>query len=178
MLGIPLLPASEVPTAAPVVFLAYQALHDPMLVDKIKTLNESKTPITMTSNLAEQIKDKVDLSGDNINILQIGEKPRELYDIHFDMVKDIRTHLLTPLGLTLDGPTFVAIYPFGDDLMVVENFNDEEVFMKVGIAGSSDHEIVLTIPREMQPEIKGDGEMFSLKLPARSLAVVKYTAAK
>jgi hypothetical protein len=40
--------------------------------------------------------------------------------------------MLEPLGITFDAPAKVGLYLMGDDIMVIENFNDEPVDVTIG----------------------------------------------
>ena len=88
-----------------------------------------------------------------------------------DRLSAIRQAMLQPFGLQFDAPTRVALYLFGEDIAVIENFNDESAKIALKTKSRNKPEIVFAIPKsEESPLTVSDAG--SLEIPARSLVTL------
>ena len=55
MLGLPLVPTSEIRTDVKAAFLPVHALKDPQLPDKLKAMLGAGTPVLVTDGLAQKL---------------------------------------------------------------------------------------------------------------------------
>jgi hypothetical protein len=171
MLGVPLVPATEVPTDAPAVFLSLHALHDPALKEKLSALAASGSRMLLTQALAEHIDDSI-LSQPNVQVAHIGRSPTELNAMPRDELRAMRTPLLEPLGLGFDAPAQVALYPLGSDVICVDNFSDCEIEATLTCAHAGQLRQVVTVPSTSEVELSASAETLKLRLPPRTLVVL------
>jgi len=126
MLGLPLVPTAEIRSDVEAAFFPVHALKDPDFSVKLKKVLIAKKPVLITDGLAERL-DGVNLDDENLMILKVNGNPRGLLELTRKQLKPIRGKLLAPLGINFDAPNKVALYLFGEDGLIVENFNDEPI---------------------------------------------------
>jgi hypothetical protein len=170
MLGLPLVPATEIPLDAPAVLLAAHILDDPTHAEKLDILIANGARVLMTTALAGQLDARIREST-GVQVLDIGRSPTQLRALTREQLREVRRPLLAHLGLEVDAPPMVALYPFDDDVLAVDNFNDEEV--KVTLSGSAAHGMrpVLSIPSAVMVTCEASGDVLEMSLPPRTLAV-------
>ncbi|TVS20927.1 MAG: hypothetical protein EA424_01485, partial [Planctomycetaceae bacterium] len=86
----------------------------------------------------------------------------------------IRNKMLEPTGIKFDAPAKVGLYLMGDDMMVVENFNDEPVDVTVGTSFSVKAQVKLVLPQEESVRHEIAGNMLVYNIPPRTLVVINY----
>jgi len=175
ILGLPIVPAAEIPEVADAVFLPTQALGDPDCIEKIKRLIAAQTPILMTDGLASRLEGEVDLDAECIEILEANGEPYSLREIPTDRLARIREHMLTPLGVALDAPRLISLYLLGHEYVAIESFRDEPAEIKLRIEGMNDATVELAMPEDQSVEAKRASESVTLALPARTLALLRVT---
>ncbi len=124
MLGIPLVPCHEFPSAAPAAFFPIHAAMDPELPAKLSQFIAAGKPVLLTDGLAGRLAGKVNLDRSNVQVLAVKGKPESLLDLTQTELDRIRKALLEPFGASLAAPNQVALYLFQDGSTVLENFND------------------------------------------------------
>jgi hypothetical protein len=87
----------------------------------------------------------------------------------------LRLLFLEPLGLKVESPSKVGVYPFAPGILILENFNDDCVMVKVSGAiaiGVSEGKIVSQLG---SAEVSGDisGGLF-MKIPPREIVLLKF----
>ncbi len=131
MMGVPLVPCHEFPTDAQAAFFSLHAWKDPGLIAKLATFVAAGKPTLVTDGLAARLKDKIDLTAANVQVLAVNGQPKSLLELPPQQVNQIRQPLLQAVGHRLEAPNRVSFYLFSDGSWVVENFNDHSVSVQV-----------------------------------------------
>lgn len=127
MLGLPLVPCHTFPHDAAAGFFPVHALKDPDLVAHLSAFIAAGKPTLVTDGLARRLASAIDLSGPNVQILQVHGDPQSLLDLPADALTDLRRPLLQPFASRFEAPNRVGLYLFADGSWVIENFQDQEV---------------------------------------------------
>ncbi|MGE5558137.1 MAG: hypothetical protein ACM3WV_05930 [Bacillota bacterium] len=172
MLGLPLEPAAAINFHAPSCFFSYHALAAPDFKDLLSRMIKGGKPVLITDGLAARLR-KMQLNAPNAIILPVQGDPRSIMDLPPDALSRIRAPLLEPFGISLDAPSRVSFYLFGEDLMVFENFNDYEAEIKLSGPGYMTARAELAVPKETAVTVKTESPGLKLNLPARALAVFR-----
>ena len=127
MLGVPLAPCHDFPTAAPAAFFSIHALKDKDFIAKLEKFIAQGKPVLITDGLAARIQGQVTLPEGQVAVLKVGGDPKRLLELSPAEVEALRKPLLKPFGAILTAPGKVALYLYQDGSWVVENFRDESV---------------------------------------------------
>jgi hypothetical protein len=149
MMGIPLVPTAKIDPQAPAAFYPVHVLKDPTLAEALKAMLAAGHPVLITDGLADKLG-SIDLGDKRPEVLKVHGKPKSLLDLDRKELATIRVPLLSSLGMVFDAPNKVALYLFGDDLIVVENFNDEAVSANLQLSHLVKPERRLVIPADGQ----------------------------
>ena len=173
MLGIPLVPSEKVDTGAEAAFFSIQALKDPQFPEKLYAMLDREVPVLITDELAAHLKDPESFK--NLTVLDINIDPRNILRIDREELNSIRNKLLAPFGIRFDAPSMVALYLIGDDLVVIENFSDQEAetVLEMPQLSKANVELVLPSNAEVVSNITGNTINFS-KIPPRTLIAIEY----
>lgn len=171
MLGLPLVPATEVADHE-AVFLSTHALKDPDLIAKLKPMIGADRKVLITDGLRDRLTGQVDLAADNVQILPVGGDPRSLPEMDPTVLREIRAAMLAPLGICFEAPSRVALYRMGDDLVVIENFNQEAVDVRLTLDGWAGAVKRLELPPEANVDLDFADGQIRIDLGARSLVVL------
>ena len=174
MLGLPLVPASEIDTGAKASFFAVHALKDPGLREKLRKMLTARRPVLITDGLAKRLGE-FNLEDENLAILKVNGDPYSLLKLNRGELRAIRNRLLRPFGIKFDAPNKVALYLVGKDCLMVENFNDEPVGVSLEFSKPVEAQMVLTLP--VDGDVKFSCEQGKLKfaeLSPRTLVAVEY----
>lgn len=125
MMGLPLVPTATIRPDAKAAFLSVHALKDPQLKGKLAALFEAGAPVLLTDGLAAALP--LPANADNYSIVKVEGNPKRLLEIPRESLKVFRHKMLKPFGLRFDAPNKVALYLIGENVVVIENFNDEAV---------------------------------------------------
>jgi hypothetical protein len=172
MLGLPLVPSAEIDPDVGAAFFSQHALAHSAFGGKLDQMLRDGKPVLITSHLADDLKGKIRTDAKKLQILNVGNEPRDLYKMTREQLDPIRKVLLAPFGIDFSAPSRVALYLYGKELIVIENFNDNPVnvsFTKKGAAGFSP---VSLSPMDEGVTREGKGDTFQAALPARSLLAV------
>jgi len=173
MIGMPLVPSEKIDTGAGAAFFSIQALKDPEFKSKLNTMLAEDTPVLVTDGLASQLED-ID-SYPNLIVLNVKGDPKNLLHFSREALKPIRDALLAPLGLSFDAPPMVALYLIGEDLIVIENFNDFEVDTILETEEPVDAEVKLVLPEGAGLSTRfTDNQLLLEKLPPRTLVAIGF----
>lgn len=172
MLGLPLVPSTGVQDDQ-AAFLSVHALKDQALVAKLKQMIDAGRPLLITDGLRDRLKGQVDLESGNIRILEVGGDPWSLLDLDRVKLKEIRSMMLSPFGVTLDAPSRVSLYLIGDDLVVLENFNDERVDVRLGLSGLDQAKEMMTLPVGGEAKIRLDGDHLEVSIGPRTMVAIR-----
>jgi len=173
MLGLPLVPTAKIDPAAEAAFFSVHALKYPEFSDKLKKMLEDGKPVLMTDGLAERLGDAKPKDG-NLTILKVAGDPRSLLKLSREELRPIRDKLLTPFGVKFDAPNKVALYLIGDNVVVVENFNDEPIEAALELPKSVTARKALVLPLDGDVELAADGKKVNLKIAPRTLVAIEY----
>ena len=174
MLGLPLVPSAGIDTDSPAAFFAVHSLKDPGFAEKLKTMLKAGKPVLITDGLAERL-DKTLVENSNVTVLKVGGDPKNLLKLTREELKPVRDKLLAPLGMKFDAPNKVGLYLFGDHHLVIENFNDEAIDVKLSLPRANDVRTVLVLPGEGKADLTCSGRDVELKgLTQRTLVAVRY----
>ena len=172
MLGLPLVPSDEI-TDAEAFFLSTHALKDQELMPKLKRMIDSGKPLLITDGLRDRSKDQIDLEADNIQILETGDEPRSIMNMDRASLLNLREKMLKPFGINFDAPSKVSLYLIGDDLVVIENFNDEVVDVQLRMSGLTNAEELITLPVEQCVKMQLDDNDVSMSISPRSMVAMR-----
>jgi hypothetical protein len=124
---VPLAPCYEFPTNATAAFFSVHALKDPNFIAELSDYLKSGRPTLLTDGLAGRLKDRLDLTVTNAQILGVEGRPRGLVALTQADGDAVRKPLLAAFGTTLRAPNHVGLYLFEGGGWVVENFNNQPV---------------------------------------------------
>ncbi len=174
MMGLPLVPTAKVRTDVKAAFLPVQALRDPDIRDKISTMLAGKKPVLITDGLAKRLNG-FDFGRESLHILKVNGEPYNLHKLTREQLKPIRDTMLAPFGVEFDAPNKVALYLFGGDLVVIENFNDEPVTAALRFSGWGKARKALVLPGDGLLEFSQTGDKIDFaKIGPRTLVALKY----
>ncbi len=172
MMGLPLVPSPEIkPSEA--AFLSVHALKDPDLVPKLKQMIDAGEPLLITDGLRDRLKDQINLEADNVQILQVGGDPKSLLKMDRASLLNLREKMLKPFGIAFDAPNKVSLYLIGDDHVVIENFNDESVDVRLRMSGLRQAESLVKLPVDSEINLKLEGDELSVSISPRSMVAIR-----
>ncbi len=172
MLGLPLVPEAEIRDAE-ATFLSVHALKDRELVPKLERMMNAGKPLLITDGLRDRLEDQIALDGDSVQILEVGGNPRSLLELDREFLMKLREKMLKPFGIAFDAPNKVSLYLIGDDLTVIENFNDEPVNVRFQMLGMKSAEKLVTLPADGEVKIEPEGDKFDAYMSPRSMIAVR-----
>jgi len=174
MLGLPLVPTQRIDTGAEAAFLSVHSLKDPALAGKLQTMLAAGKPVLMTDGLAQRLGN-LDLKKENLIVLRVNGKPRDLLKLTREQLKPIRDKLLAPFGMKFDAPNKVSLYLIGENRLVVENFNDASIDAAIEFKRAVNGRQVLVLPAEGRADLTQEGNklVFS-RITPRTLVVLDY----
>jgi hypothetical protein len=172
MLGLPLVPAIEITAGVPAVFLPFHSQKDTQLSEKIAQLVDAKKPVLTTKHLSDALPASLRERLNPDLVLNVPDDLWDLMKLPNDRLQAIRQAMLQPFGLQFDAPARVALYLFGDDLAVVENFNDETVKVTFQSKTGGKFTPMIIIPKQEGSSMALQ-ETGGMEIPARSLVVLK-----
>jgi hypothetical protein len=172
MLGLPLIPTEQIDVKAEAAFFPLHALKDEAFRDKLIQLLMEGKPVLITDGLAQHLEN---IENKNLHVLDVNMDPKNLLRLSREELNNIRDPMLKPFGVKLDAPGMLAFYLMGDDLIVIENFNDKAVAVTLETEFSMDAEIALVLPQtETVTKAFSENQLSFTSIPARTLVVVKY----
>jgi len=173
MLGLPLVPTEKIDMNAEAAFFSVHILKDPDFQAKLGNFLGDDRPVLITDGLANHIEN-VD-QYDNLHVLNVNVDPRNLLRFSREELNEIRNSMLKPFGVKFDAPSMVALYLMGDDLVIIENFRDEAVFVTLETKFSMDANIKLILPTtEIVDKEFSENMLLFKEIPPRTLVAIKY----
>lgn len=174
MLGLPLVPTAEIDSGAKAAFFSVHALKDPGFSDKLKKMLDAKKPVLITDGLAKRLNN-VNLDDENLKVLKVSGDVHSLLKLTREELEPIRNRLLAPFGIRFDAPNKVALYLFGDDCLIIENFNDKPINASLDLPDLVEARKVLVLPVDGNVALScKNGRLEFTKMTARTLVAVKY----
>jgi len=175
MLGLPLVPAYEINEEASSSIFSVHVLKRPGFSSTLQEILDKETPVVITDGLAERLTNETLLKRGNLAVLKVEGEPKNLLKLTQEELKPFRDKLLAPMGLHFDAPNKVGLYLFGDNYLVIENFNDRPVDITLDFASVSDVRKMLVLPEEENIELSHNQNSVRIRnLSPRSLIAVEY----
>jgi len=109
---------------------------------------------------------------DNLIVLPVPGDTQSLLKLSREELNAIRDKMLEPIGIKFDAPAKVGLYLMGDDIMVIENFNNEPVDVTIGTRSSMKAQVKLVLPQEETVRHELTGDKLVLNIPPRTLVAV------
>jgi len=174
MMGLPLVPTAGINPDARAAFLPVQAFKDPDIKDKIQKMLAAKKPVLITDGLANRLNG-FNLADKNLQILDVKGDPYNLHKLAREDLKAIRDKMLAPFGVKFDAPNKVALYLFGNDLVVIENFNDEAVTASLEITDMAKAQLRVVLPADGTAQFSRKGRRVEFEqISPRTLVAIEY----
>jgi hypothetical protein len=177
MMGLPLVPVPKIDPSVESAFFSVHALKDSQFVDKLKKMIAEKKPLLITDGLRDSLKGQIDLKSENIIILEVNSNPRSLMNLSKDELLKIRKIMLKPLNMAFDAPNKVSLYLIGDNHIVIENFNDEDITAILNIEGLKNAKSVVKLPIDAKININHNGRLLSAIMSPRSMVAIEIEKA-
>lgn len=185
MLGIPLTADVRFPADSPALFLTYHAAADPDLERSLGRAIEQGKPILLTSTLRDRLSERLRkrLSGESVRVLDLDDKReksfygvldsvRRLMELPRQRADALRAPLLKALGVKLSAPPRVSIYLFGQRKVVLENFNDRQVSVRLAVDGAKAYRPAIVLPTGADVRAKSAAGEVEIQMPPRSLVAL------
>lgn len=182
MAGFPVIAAHEFDPDAPGFVFGHHVLHDPDWRVAGERAWNSGRPILVTPAFLEEARRVAAERGvampqitGQLIALPACSKPNRweaiesMPEAELDALRD---RACGALGLRFHAPAGVAVYLFGDDVAVVENFRDEPTRCELTLDGWSGFEVALQMPAGEPVRLAQDGTVRFL-LPRRSLLALR-----
>ena len=101
-------------------------------------------------------------------VLTVPENPAELEKLPQETLGAIRHYLLAELGMELDAPGGVSLYPYDNGSFVVENFRGDGAEVRVTLPGAARLKNLATGEEVAGEAGKKAGTVFRMRVPAHS----------
>ncbi len=174
MLGLPLIPSTGIDTSADAAFFPFQVLKDPTFLEKLRKMLSEGKPVLITDGLAERL---VNIGKhENLIVLPVKGDTRSLLKLSREELNAIRDKMLEPIGVKFDALAKVGLYLMGDDIMVIQNFNNEPVDVTMGTSFSMKAQVKLVLPQEESVRHELTSDKLVLNIPPRTLVAINYVA--
>ncbi len=175
MLGFPLVPDHLINEEEKSAIFTVHALKEPGFSGKLESMLKAGKPVIITDGLAKLLSNQVLLENKNLTILKVGGDPKTLLDLNRQELKMLRDKLMAPMKLKFDAPNKVALYLLGENLVIIENFNDEKADIALEFSAVHDFKIVLTLPQNGTANLLGnESKSLKMSIPSRSLVAFEY----
>jgi hypothetical protein len=175
MLGLPLVPGHEFAGNYDSVIYTSHALKEPGLSGKLSGILASGKQVLITEELAKRLTDQEILKNKNLMVLKVDPDPKKLLKLTQEELRPVRDKLMAPLGMKFDAPNKVSLYLLGDNIIIIENFNDEIVDVSLELPAVASVQARLTIPSDGKAVLSGNKNIVSIKdLSPRTLVLFEY----
>ena len=175
MLGLPLVPGYELTSNHQSVIYTTHALKDPGFSGKLAAVLNSGKQVVITEELAKRLTDQSLLENKNLMVFKAGDDPKKLLKLTQEEIKPLREKLLAPMGMKFDAPNKVSFYLAGDNIAIIENFNDEPVSVTLELPKLGSAQTRLILPADGRSTVTKSGNVISVKeLTPRTLIAIEY----
>ena len=171
MIGLPLIPTTQLDPAARTAFVPAENLADPAIADRLDQLLNNGGHAIVTDGMLRGLNDDRIANHPNLLRVDLNGDPKSLLSLPPATLTRVRQHALSPLGVQLDAPPRVALTLLGDDLAAVSNFANEPAQVSLRLNGRAGQPI-LSIPQENAALHAGDSD--TAMLAGRSLTVYRF----
>ncbi|HEV7299680.1 MAG TPA: hypothetical protein VGN72_09970 [Tepidisphaeraceae bacterium] len=174
MIGLPLIPTTQLDPAARSAFVSAENLADPAIADRLGQLLDNGGHAVVTDGLLAGLKADHLARHPNLLRVDLNGKPESMLTLPAETLTRIRQHALSSLGVTFDAPPRVAVTLLGDDLAAVSNFGNDPAQVSLRVNGKIGQPI-LSIPQaDFTSAGAGESESEKATLPGRSLTVYRF----
>lgn len=174
MLGLPLVPVQKIDEKADASIFTLELVNQPNLSGSIKRMLDNGKSVVITDDLLKNLPNQ-NLENNNLTVIKVGGDPKNLLKLTREELKPIRDKLLAPMGLKFDAPNKVGLYLLGDNIAVMENFNDQPVDVQFDYIRVSKVQKVFTLPENGTAEISQNKRIVNIRnISPRTLVVVMY----
>lgn len=175
MLGIPLVPCTEIPPDARAALITSHAAREPATLAWLRA--SPARPVVLTAAAEKSLpEDALGAGSRPVGRLSWSKDPREVMDLPQEALDKLRNELLKPFGVRLSAPGRVALYLFGPGgsdggYAAIENFRDAPVEAVVSGLEEAPEESPgrIVLPPGAGGEKTRLGPGGRLELPARGL---------
>ena len=174
MLGLPLVPAPEIKPAES-VFLSVHAFDDRDIITKLSQIVTENKPLLVTDGFSDMLKGQVDLSDHNIQILEVNGDPRSIMNMDRESLNKLRKRMLKPFGIEFDAPSKVSLYLMGDEYVVIENFNDENIEVKFSMNNLRNANGIIKLPVDASINVKVERNTINVFMSPRSMIALQVS---
>jgi hypothetical protein len=175
MLGLPLVPGHEFAGEYGSAIYTTHALKEPGLSGKLSGILASGKQVLITEELAKRLTDQEILKNKNLMVLKVDPDPKKLLKLTQEELKPVRDKLMAPLGMKFDAPNKVSFYLIGDNIFIIENFNDETVNVTMEMPKLSSVQTKLTIPADGKSVVSKNNNTITIKeLSPRTMVLFEY----
>jgi len=104
------------------------------------------------------------------------DRPVSFLKLPDEVVNKIRETILPPIATRMVAPARVGLYPFGDDLVVLYNYNDRPLSARLRFFGESPHSSPRTLlnPWREQQISPSEQGWFEIRLDADEIAPLRF----
>jgi hypothetical protein len=174
MLGLPLVPDHKINTGSASAIFTVHVLKEPGFSGKLQQMLNAGKPVVITDDLARLLSNQELLKDKNLSVLKINGDPKSLLNLSQEELKPFRDKLLAPMGIQFDAPNKVALYLYGDNRIVIENFNDIPVDVTLDLPVVSEFHKMLILPGDGEAGISQNKNRVSISnLSPRALVVLE-----
>lgn len=173
MLGLPLVPAEALDPNAESVLLGQQVLRQPNAFQIITAYRDAGTPVLLTETLMRQLPASIQEDPGRLQVLPVPDDKWEWMDIDAEGIDLSRDVMLQPFGIEFDAPSRVALYLFGDELVALENFNNQNADVRLQLSGGAELKPVLVIKEGAPVSCQFRDGANAMTLPPRTLVVLQ-----
>ncbi|MCL1792431.1 MAG: hypothetical protein FWG34_01035 [Oscillospiraceae bacterium] len=168
MLGIPVVPDICLDQNAKSAILGYQAIGFPDASIYAKNAIKEKKAICFSEGFLEY------MAMDHENgafVIRPGEDNWRLAEMPMPELESFRDILLKPLGISFSAPAKVALNLYGDDLEIIQNFNDFAVEVTIDLKGRNPktRNVSLVLPEEGKIKMVRNKTEYKIEMPPRTL---------
>ena len=172
MIGLPLIPTTQLDSFARSAFVSAENLADASIGDRLARMLENGGRVLATDGLLEGLASSAIANHPNLLRVDLNGQPESMLSMRADALQRVRAHALGPFGVTFDAPQRVALTLLGDDLAAVSNFANQPAKVRLRVDGKSG-EAILAIPMNQRAIASGQDALSNV-LPARSLTVYRF----
>jgi len=171
MLGIPIDPDIRLDPNAKSVILGYQAAGFPDASLYARDALKDGKAVCFSEGFLEYMA--MD-APDNAPVLRPGGDNWNLTKLPQSELDNLRSALLKPFDISFTAPAKVALNLYGDNLEIIQNFNDFAVEVSIDLKGRNpkSRKIELVLPEENNIEMRREGTKYTIIIPPRTLTAL------
>lgn len=173
MLGLPLVPALALDPDVPSAILGHAVLHQEDALPSLDVLLHRESPVLLTETLVTQLPEALRNRIRGADVLPVPEDKWDWMDMDPDLLNARRNTLLRPFGVQLTAPSRVSLTLLGNDLFVLQNFNDHPVEVRLVGDGDAPLKPILVLKKGQAVSCTEEDGETRLTIPARTLVALQ-----